>query len=96
MCFTPRPQFTLGAAPFAFSPRSTCAARGQMGGESGEGQRGGQIHGERLSGMKYVLRGRDCPTAANLICTSSLLPGYATMKSISTTPGHQSHGLPSG
>lgn len=87
MCFTPWPQFTLGAAPFAFSPARPAR---RVGG------RGGQIRGERLPGMKYVLRGRDCPTAANLICTSSLLPGYATMKSISTTPGHQSHRLPSG
>lgn len=57
---------------------------------------GGPIRGERALEMKYVLGGCDCPTAAYLICTSSLLPGYATMKSISTTPGHQSLRLPLG
>lgn len=36
--------------------------------------------------MKYVQAGCDCPTSVNLICTSSLLPGYATMKSISMIP----------
>lgn len=46
--------------------------------------------------MKYVQAGCDCPTSVNLICTSSLLPGYATMKSISMIPWHQSLRLPSG
>lgn len=62
---------------------------------------GGPIHGESRGGgaaheMKYVQAGCDCPTSVNLICTSSLLPGYATMKSISMILWHQSLRLPSG
>lgn len=57
---------------------------------------GSPIHRDRGLEMKYVQGGCDCSTRANLICTSPLLPGYATMKSISSIPGHQSRKLPLG
>merc|ERR1711980_56942 len=65
-------QFMLRSRP-AFSPLNL----------QGVWVDGGPIRGERGLEMKYVLGGYDCPTTVNLICTSSLLPGYATMKSIS-------------
>lgn len=83
--FTQGSQFMLRAAlPLA---RSTYKVCGWM--EDQSMGRGGLQ-------MKYVLGGCDCPTTVNLICTSSLFPGYATMKSMSTTPGHQSLKLPLG
>lgn len=75
-------QLTPKGAP-AFSPlQPVRCVGGCMTDPWGEwGGEGGVPHE-----MKYVQAGCDCPTSVNLICTSSLLPGYATMKSISMIP----------